>query len=350
MVFSVSADLSPAASHLGAFALTLSYVGSLYLTKPERKRQADASTTASDSAPALDDVISQSKIIESTRQALDRDHPIVIKSRIRTVSVVTVGGIIGVGLTAGLQEKTLEDWKSALAASTSLLGLSTPRQILPYILAPFLFAGPLYTAFLERSLPLQSLGRQSLGLGSPERCDGLLDCLRVLWTRKKNGQDGCEKAMSFDLERRRWIEMRNYIAGPISEELMFRACIIAIYKLGGFSRSFLVFLSPLWFGLAHLHHAYDTYVKAGKTLHAALQAFVTSLFQFTYTTLFGWFAAHLFVKTGSIWPPMLAHVFCNMMGFPNPGYAMQQFPEKSGRIALTYVAGIVAFVVGLRQL
>ena len=28
---------------------------------------------------------------------------------------------------------------------------------------------------------------------------------------------------------------------------------------------------------------------------------------------------------------MLAHVFCNMMGFPNPGYAMQQFPEKRGR-------------------
>lgn len=69
---------------------------------------------------------------------------------------------------------------------------------------------------------------------------------------------------------------------------------------------------------------------------------------------------------GSIWPPMLAHVFCNLMGFPNPGYALQQNPEGRGRECLSkevwiladfiagimtaYVVGIVAFVVGLRRL
>lgn len=39
----------------------------------------------------------------------------------------------------------------------------------------------------------------------------------------------------------------------------------------------------------------------------------------------------MFGCKGSIWPPVLAHVFCNMMGFPNPGYAMQQFPDERGR-------------------
>jgi hypothetical protein len=96
-----SAVLSPIQSHLGALALTLSYVGSLYLTKPERSRPP---SNANGTTPALDDVISQDfsgiqPITPTTQEPLNRDHPIVIKSRIRAVTAATMVGCVGVGLT-----------------------------------------------------------------------------------------------------------------------------------------------------------------------------------------------------------------------------------------------------------
>lgn len=36
--------------------------------------------------------------------------------------------------------------------------------------------------------------------------------------------------------------------GPISEELVWRSCIIAAYRLAGASNAFLVFFTPLSFG------------------------------------------------------------------------------------------------------
>lgn len=52
------------------------------------------------------------------------------------------------------------------------------------------------------------------------------------------------------------------------------------------------------------------------------------MFQLTYTTLFGWFASYLFVRTGSILPPLVAHVFCNMMGIYLPNTAIARHPSR----------------------
>ena len=41
------------------------------------------------------------------------------------------------------------------------------------------------------------------------------------------------------------------------------------------------------------------------------------LFQLTYTTVFGWYEAYLFVSTGSLVPPILVHSFCNWMQVPD---------------------------------
>jgi hypothetical protein len=43
---------------------------------------------------------------------------------------------------------------------------------------------------------------------------------------------------------------------------------------------------------------------------------VVLVFQLVYTTLFGWYASYLFLRTGSILPPILSHIFCNIMGLP----------------------------------
>jgi len=53
------------------------------------------------------------------------------------------------------------------------------------------------------------------------------------------------------------------------------------------------------------------------------------VFQLGYTTLFGWFAAYLFVRTGSVLPPLVSHVFCNVMGIYLPGTAVARHPEHA---------------------
>lgn len=69
--------------------------------------------------------------------------------------------------------------------------------------------------------------------------------------------------------------------------------------------------------VAHLHHAWENYHALGKTREGLIQVICGSLFQFTYTTIFGWYASYLFIKTGNLWPPVLCHSFCNIMGFPD---------------------------------
>ena len=58
--------------------------------------------------------------------------------------------------------------------------------------------------------------------------------------------------------------------------------------------------------------------------------------QFTYTSLFGAYSSYLFLRTGLIYGPLVAHSFCNSMGLPNFGRALKE----------RYPLG-VAFVVGL---
>jgi prenyl protein peptidase len=102
--------------------------------------------------------------------------------------------------------------------------------------------------------------------------------------------------------------------GPVSEELVWRSFIVPLHVLADFSGKQIVFLTPLYFGIAHLHHLYEFRVT-----HPEVPMFVTvlrSLFQFTYTSLFGFFATFVYLRTGNVYTCMLAHTFCNWMGLP----------------------------------
>jgi prenyl protein peptidase len=87
---------------------------------------------------------------------------------------------------------------------------------LPYFVTPILYLGPLYATFLDSKLPLQS--RWSWGH----------DVLPVF---------------------NNLVGIRNYLFGPITEEMVFRGCMLAVYHLAGSSRNKMIFLSPLLFGL-----------------------------------------------------------------------------------------------------
>jgi membrane protease YdiL (CAAX protease family) len=60
---------------------------------------------------------------------------------------------------------------------------------------------------------------------------------------------------------------------------------------------FIAYICPLWFGLAHMHHFYQKITAGGMTIMSAI---ITTLIQLTYTTIFGFIATLLFMRTGNI--------------------------------------------------
>ncbi|MCJ1381075.1 hypothetical protein MMC17_004184 [Xylographa soralifera] len=106
--------------------------------------------------------------------------------------------------------------------------------------------------------------------------------------------------------------------GPFTEELLFRSLLLPLAILGqpnpSLSKLNLVLLTPLYFGIAHIHHFYEFKLTHPRT--PLLPTLLMTLFQFSYTTIFGWYAAFVFLRTGSLWSVVLCHAFCNWMGLP----------------------------------
>jgi prenyl protein peptidase len=131
---------------------------------------------------------------------------------------------------------------------------------------------------------------------------------------------------------------RNYLVAPIAEEWVFRACMIPILFLAKFSFSALVFFPPLYFGLAHTHHVLSILRERNTSVK---QAVVIVLFQVFYTTVFGSMAAYYFLISGSVFGCIIAHAFCNFMGFPDFKGALESSNNKL--FVSSYLVGIVSF-------
>uniref|UniRef100_A0A0E0PL97 intramembrane prenyl-peptidase Rce1 n=1 Tax=Oryza rufipogon TaxID=4529 RepID=A0A0E0PL97_ORYRU len=104
---------------------------------------------------------------------------------------------------------------------------------------------------------------------------------------------------------------RNCVVAPITEELVFRACMVPLLLCGGFKIYNIIFLSPVFFSLG---------VQLG------------------YTVIFGWYAVFLFTRTGNIVSPIVAHIFCNIMGLP-----VFSSPQKRGVASVAFLAGSLSF-------
>ncbi|KAF6749395.1 hypothetical protein DFP72DRAFT_818981, partial [Ephemerocybe angulata] len=182
----------------------------------------------------------------------------------------------------------------------------------PHLITPILFLGPLYATYLQQTLPFQKF-----------------------WFPK-------QKFLNL-------IGLRTYTLGPLTEEIDFRACVLAPYHLAGCSPTKMVFLTPLSFGLAHAHHAWDAYAKllSKPTSSSPLSPSLPVPFQLIYTTLFGFHAAYLSLRTGSLLPAVSAHAFCNIMGFPEVAYEIRTWPHRKYLIILLYLIGIVGYVYTL---
>ncbi|KAH7262673.1 hypothetical protein BKA59DRAFT_36886 [Fusarium tricinctum] len=205
-----------------------------------------------------------------------RDAPEAIRARILVVSLSTA--------ICSLVTLYLLSAHGAVAVRKPLhfmgywpLGLFDAARALG--LTALLFAGPLY-----ESLVIDGAAHQWLHL----------EPLRDLWTD--------------------WPTWRNLVAGPITEECLFRSASVPLLLRSGASLTGTIFMSPLIFGLAHLHHFYEFRITHPRTPLPV--AIARSLLQLSYTSLFGAYATFLFIRTGSLLGVVLVHTFCNCMGLP----------------------------------
>lgn len=210
---------------------------------------------------------------------LNRDAPSVIRARIRAVTITV---LISTTTTLLLTHHyTSLSW-SACLHRLGFSPLSFSTTFYPLIVTAILFAGPLYKDVLV---------------------DGHLVPLH-------HALRNIRQTLSSSTGQ------RTYLAGPITEELLFRSTLIPVHLLSTTSSNprTLLLVTPLYFGIAHLHHLYEFRLTYPRT---PLQtAILRTAFQFTFTTLFGWYAAYVFLRTGNVYAVILIHVFCNYIGFP----------------------------------
>lgn len=96
--------------------------------------------------------------------------------------------------------------------------------------------------------------------------------------------------------------------------MLFRSAAVPLMLLAQTSVTKTIFLSPVVFGLAHLHHFYEFRLTHPQVPVAA--AALRSLFQLAFTSLFGAYATFLYLRTGSLLAIFAVHAFCNCMGLP----------------------------------
>ncbi|RAK73289.1 CAAX prenyl protease RCE1 [Aspergillus fijiensis CBS 313.89] len=207
---------------------------------------------------------------------LSRDAPSVIRARIRSVTLSCIASTLIVAwLIIGKDDGSLTE-------ALKLLGwwpVSFADIFRSLLLTAILFAGPLF----ER------------GIAEGEWRDWI-------------------QGSRISASLRSWIGWRNYVAGPITEEIMFRSAIVPLHLLAKVSSGHIVFVAPLYFGIAHVHHFYEFRLTHPDT--SVVAALLRSIFQFGYTTIFGWYATFLYLRTGSLPAVILAHTFCNWCGLP----------------------------------
>jgi prenyl protein peptidase len=128
--------------------------------------------------------------------------------------------------------------------------------------------------------------------------------------------------------------------------------------MAGTSQARVIYLSPLVFGFAHLHHFYESRISnPGLPI---LTAAAISLLQFSYTYLFGIYATFIFMRTGSLLAVISIHMFCNYMGLPrfwgsvDPYWMHDRDASKPARVgawtAIYYILLVMGMVSWVRSL
>ncbi|XP_053224208.1 CAAX prenyl protease 2 isoform X2 [Podarcis raffonei] len=96
---------------------------------------------------------------------------------------------------------------------------------------------------------------------------------------------------------------------------------------------------------AHFHHVIEQLrFRQGSTA----SIFLSAVFQFSYTAVFGTYTAFIFIRTGHLIGPVLCHSFCNYVGFPAVGAALDH-PQRC-LVVFFYLLGVILFLLLLHPM
>ncbi|KAJ2214144.1 CAAX prenyl protease [Coemansia sp. RSA 487] len=242
----------------------------------------------------------------------NRNHPQIITRRILGVSTSSAISLI---ITAA----TLHSWQQQGTTGQGQEGwLSVGRQmglapqkalgslVVGLVLTAILYTGPLVLDYLDGSFTWSAVSR-------------FLGDLQTLRTKQ-----------------------RDYVVGPLTEELVFRASIVPLWLASGVAPNTCILASPVLFGLAHLHQGYRLLSDGA---YSVAQVAASTTLQLAYTTLFGWFAVAVFIRSQSVVGPVAAHVFCNIQGLPELGRIQERQGFSKYAVWMAFVLGLLGFVL-----
>lgn len=275
-------------------------------------------------------------LVPKRLRQLPRSDPSQIKARYAAVASAT---LLAVGFTLMLARPviggpSLRKW---IGVHTTRFGTAL---ILPTMLTSCLFLGPLATmVWMAR----ETAKHEVTSVGHTRPRAHVLPWHVAIWR---------ELAKKANISHGRYVTIRNLLVGPIAEEVVFRGCSIPLLLGAGVERTRIIWLSPLMFGFAHLHHAYE-WLRQG---HAARTVAIGVIFQMIYTSLFGAYAVFVQMRTGHLASSILVHALCNFMGVPDltfnvaPGNSQESTPTSvlyQRRIGIWcfYCTGVCLFCV-----
>lgn len=233
------------------------------------------------------------------KRGLSRDDPLVVKTRLAGALVGTMGGV-------ALFHRLI-DYKTIDSDFFKLLGLRSPG-FFPAMLSSIgltgtLFAGPIIQLCVQPSTI-----------------------------------DESQEVPSFLLS------FRTLIAAPVTEEIVYRACLIPLLINFCETEAQLIFIVPLFFGIAHTHHLYEKIFILKQDIKFSI---FQTIIQLTYTTIFGAMSTFFYLRTAHLPAVIAMHSMCNYFGLPN--FVRVWFePNRLKRVVLVgfYVLGLVGFVFG----
>ncbi|ORX50689.1 Abi-domain-containing protein [Piromyces finnis] len=241
---------------------------------------------------------------------LSRDHPEVIKKRIISISIVCVVSPLFLVLYyyfRNVFEANSFDFflkTMGITYHNTIIGIG-----IGLLLVLLIYIGPMVVMYIQEEMPFQNNNYKSI---------------------------------TFSI-----YEIRNIVVGPISEEFIFRSCMISVCYLANFSNTFMIFVLPLFFGLAHVHHAYEQYSLHKNEENIISRIIFSIILQFSYTNLFGWFASFLLLRTDNVLSSIFAHALCNIFNFPDVNSVLSATGKTRTIYIMFYIIGLILFIIGM---
>lgn len=247
-------------------------------------------------------------ILPPNIRILPRNDPVHIKARIVSISV-TVSLLLSIAYYCFLNIGLISSTRNTFF---ELIGIRLDNLVLSVNLTIFLmlifYMGPLTVQIIKVFVDMRY------------KIDPLTGDLKL---REKDPITAIELLQwKFQRSRIANIEIfRNLIFAPICEELVFRALLVPIlfhhycgnHNVYPACHFWIISVCSSYFAIAHVHH----FIEKLRSGNAIVSAFLGTLLQTTYTSIFGAIAVILFLRTGNFFSPVISHVICNFQGLPD---------------------------------